>query len=279
MSADANWVETMPAVYDRCLGPALFAPFAAQLAGRAAQLSPRRVLELAAGTGIATAELVRMLPTADITATDLNPAMVSWAAQQVDGATWLQADAQNLASFADDAFDLVLCQFGVMFFPDKPAAFAEIARVLAPGATVLFAVWDVVEASDFPSAMVSSLAAVIPDDPPDFIVRVPHGYADTAQIDKDLRAGGLIPDHLDRVLLRGTAASARTVAEGFCLGTPLRFELETRGSLDRLTLALADEMTSRLGEGQVDGDLAAFVVSAHKPAGPRRKTQLCSLSV
>jgi hypothetical protein len=127
--------------------------------------------------------------------------------------------------------------------------------------------------------MVSSLAAVIPDDPPDFIVRVPHGYADTAQIDKDLRAGGLIPDHLDRVLLRGTAASARTVAEGFCLGTPLRFELETRGSLDRLTLALADEMTSRLGEGQVDGDLAAFVVSAHKPAGPRRKTQLCSLSV
>jgi ubiquinone/menaquinone biosynthesis C-methylase UbiE len=95
----------MPEIYDRCLGPALFAPFAAHLATMAAELSPQRVLELAAGTGIATTELVRALPAADITATDLNPAMVSWAADRISGATWLPADAQFL-DFPDGSFDL-----------------------------------------------------------------------------------------------------------------------------------------------------------------------------
>lgn len=146
----------MPDTYDRCLGPALFAPFAAHLAAMAAQLSPRHVLELAAGTGIATAELVRTLPAAHITATDLNPAMVSWAADRIGGATWMQADAQRL-DLPDASFDLVACQFGVMFFPDKQAAFAEAARVMAPMGTMLFTVWDVVEASHFPAALVASL--------------------------------------------------------------------------------------------------------------------------
>ena len=144
----------MPEIYDRCLGPALFAPFAKYLADLAASRSPARVLELAAGTGIATAELVRALPEAAITATDLNPAMVSWARERVVGPTWRPADAQQL-DLPDRSFDLVLCQFGVMFFPDKPSAFAETARVLAPGATMLFSVWDVLSGSDFASAVVA----------------------------------------------------------------------------------------------------------------------------
>jgi len=129
----------MPEVYDRCLGPALFAPLAARVAAEAQALAPRRVLELAAGTGILTAELVRALPAAEITATDLSPAMVGWAADRVAGPRWLQADAQQL-DLPDADFDLVVCQFGVMFFPDKMAAFAEAARVLAPGGTLLFTV-------------------------------------------------------------------------------------------------------------------------------------------
>ncbi|MCW2542091.1 MAG: ubiE 4 [Frankiales bacterium] len=266
MTTDADWIESMPAVYDRCLGPALFAPYASEVAERARLLAPRRVLELAAGTGIATAQLVRALPTAEITATDLNPAMISWGAERVSGARWAQADAEHLTSFAADVFDLVVCQFGVMFFPDKSAAFAEIARVLSPGGTVLLTTWDIVDESDFPAAMVASLAAVFPDDPPDFIVRIPHGYADISTIEADLNAAGLVPDRLDRVVLRGSAASARDLAEGFCLGTPLRFALEQRGPLGQLTQRLADEMTTRLGEGPINGSLAAFVISAH-PSG------------
>lgn len=264
MSTDARWAASMPEVYHRRLGPALFAPFAAHVAAAAAQRSPRRVLELAAGTGILTAELVRALPEAAVTATDLNPAMVAWAASRVPGPTWSQADAQRL-ELPDAAFDLVACQFGVMFFPDKPAAFAEAARVLRPGAPLLFTVWDAVEASDFPAAMADSVAAVLGDSSPDFIVRVPHGYHDPQQITSDLRTGGLAVDGIERVVLRGRS-TALALAEGFCLGTPLRFALSERGPLADLTRSLQDEMVARLGAGPVDGDLAAFIVTAHKPA-------------
>ncbi|HEY0167273.1 MAG TPA: class I SAM-dependent methyltransferase [Jatrophihabitans sp.] len=264
LATDSQWLATMPEVYDKCLAPALFAPFAAQLAASVATLAPGRVLELAAGTGALTAELVRVLPDAEITATDLNPAMVSWAAARIPGPTWSQADAQRL-DLPDGGFDLVVCQFGVMFFPDKPAAFAEAARVLAPGATLLFTVWDAVEASDFPAALVDSLAAVLPGDLPDFVVRVPHGYGDPVRITADLHTGGLVVDSIERVVLRGRS-TAQALAEGFCLGTPLRFALQERGELEGLTRSLREEMITRLGDGPVEGDLAAYLVSAHKPS-------------
>lgn len=252
-------------MYDRCLGPALFQPFAQDLGTRAAATSPTRVLEIAAGTGIATAELVRSLPKAQIIATDLNEAMVAWSADRVSGATWLTADAQSL-DFPDRAFDLVVCQFGVMFFPDKQAALAEVARVLTPGGRLLFTVWDSVELSDFTAAMVASLAAAFPDDPPTFIVRVPHGYADHHQIGADVHAAGLALEAVEPLVLRGAAPSARALTEGFCLGTPLRFDLLRRGLTDVLLDELTERMTVILGAGPVVGDLAALVVSARKQA-------------
>jgi SAM-dependent methyltransferase len=264
MTGDAVWVGSMPEVYDRCLGPALFAPYAQHLAEMAVWHAPRSVLEVAAGTGIVTAELVRALPAAQVTATDLNPAMVAWAAQRVPGATWLPADAQAL-DFPDGSFDLVVCQFGVMFFPDKPRAFAEAARVLRPGGAFVFTVWDTVETSDFPAALVAGLAEIAQDDTPDFVVRIPHGYHDPDRIRRDAVAGGLEVERIERLVLRGSAPSARTLAEGFCGGTPLRFELLERGELDELTDALGASMTLRLGDGPVEGDLAGYVVTARRP--------------
>jgi SAM-dependent methyltransferase len=264
VTGEASWLDSMPEVYDRCLGPALFTPPARHLAATAAGLAPSAVLELAAGTGILTAELVRALPTADVTATDLNPGMVSWGARTVPAATWLVADAQTL-EFADGSFDLVACQFGVMFFPDKPAAFAEVARVLRPGGNLLFDVWDTVDATTVTTALTGALADVLPDQTPDFVTRIPHGYHDPGRIRADVEAGGLVVDALERVVLRGTGASAGAVAEGFCRGTPLRFALEQRGDLDTLTAAVAERMTTRVGTGPVEGDLAAIVVSAHRP--------------
>jgi SAM-dependent methyltransferase len=264
MAGDAQWIESMPEMYDRCLGPTLFAPYAVHVAESVVELAPARVLELAAGTGIVTRELVRVLPAAQITATDLNPAMVAWGAAQVPGADWQVADALDL-SFPAEWFDLVVCQFGVMFFPDRPRAFAEMARVLAPDGWVRFAVWDVVEGSEVTAALVASLATLFPDDPPSFIVRVPHGYTDPDVINADVIAGGLVPLGIERVQLRGRSDSAATAAEGFCLGSPLRFELEQRGSLPELTAALSAEMTARLGYGPVEGNLAALIVTARRP--------------
>ena len=265
MTSDASWVDSMPAVYDRALGPALFSPFAAYLAEAVVGLAPHRVLELAAGTGVATAELVAALPGAEIVATDLNPAMVAFGAARVPGAVWRVADAVHLDDEPAGSYDLVVCQFGVMFFPDKRAAFAEAARVLRPGGTLLVAVWDVVEASPFPAALVAAIAAALPADPPSFVARVPHGYPHPEQIEADLRAGGLEPVSVERVVLRGTSPSAAALAEGFCRGTPLRFALLERGDLDELTAAVAAEMTARLGEGPVEGDLAAIVGTARRP--------------
>lgn len=264
VAGEASWVDTMPEVYDRCLGPALFAPYARRVATIAAEHAAQSILEIAAGTGILTTELVRELPTAQITATDLNPAMVSWAAHQVTGPTWLTADAQSL-QFPDDSFDLVLCQFGVMFFPDKSEAFAQAARALRPGGVLLFTVWDDVDASPFPAALVAALADIFPDDPPDFVVRIPHGYHDPDQIRSDITAGGLVVDSIESFVPRGTAASANILAEGFCYGTPLRFALQERGDIEQLTEEVAARMTLRLGTGSVDGDLAGLVVTAHKP--------------
>jgi len=261
VTGDATWLEDMPAAYDELLGPALFAPYAKEIAQRAAALAPRRVLELAAGTGIVTRALLAALPEAQVVASDLNAPMVAWASERIPTATWRTADAQALDE-EPASYDLVVCSFGVMFFPDKPTAYAEVVRVLAPGGTFLATIWDVLEGSDFESALVAALRVVLPEQTPDFNARVPHGYAVPLQIRADLDAGGLRTTTVERVVLRGRAASARALADGFALGSPLRFELEQRGSLDDLRMRLGDELESRLGTGAIEGDLAAFVVTA-----------------
>src|SRR3954471_23854929 len=122
-ATDTVFAGSIPDLYDRCLGPFLFEPYAADLAARARALKPRRILETAAGTGIVTAALAAALPAAEIVATDLNPDMLRVAAAKSDLArvTFIPADAQSLP-FPNASFDLVVCQFGAMFFPDRIAA-------------------------------------------------------------------------------------------------------------------------------------------------------------
>ena len=162
---DRLWVGSMPEAYDRWLAPSVFRPFAQELARRAARLAPRKVLELAAGTGVLTTELLAALPAAEVTATDLNTAMVEFGSRQAPGAEWRQADALDLP-FGDGRFDLVACEFGVMFFPDKPAAFAQVRRVLAPGGTLLFTTWGDVGMHGFAAALVAGIERAHPEDPP-----------------------------------------------------------------------------------------------------------------
>ncbi|MDT4892524.1 MAG: hypothetical protein QOE97_1559 [Pseudonocardiales bacterium] len=264
MTTDARWLGSMPEVYDRCLASALFTPFAEYLAHIAADLAPRRVLELAAGTGIVTRALVDALPDADITATDLNPAMVEWGRARVPEVIWQSCDAQRL-ELPESSFDLLVCQFGVMFFPDRPASFAEAARVMAADGRYLLTAWDRAENSHFPAALIDAFETVV-GERSRFLTEVPHGYFDPDRIRADLVAGGLAIDSLDRVVLRGGASSARVVAEGYCFGSPVRFELEKHGDLAELAAAVGDEMTRRLGDGPVTSDLPAFVVLARHAA-------------
>ena len=253
----------MPDAYDRFLGPVVFRPFAVDLVRRVAPLQPRRTLELAAGTGQLTRELARTLNESRLIATDLNDAMVSYGANRVPTARWERADAQRLP-FPDESFDLIVCQFGVMFFPDKRAAFAEARRVLIPGGRIVFNTWDTVETHDFARALVASLDEAFPADPPKFVVAVPHGYCRPDVVEADLTAAGFICQATESVTLEGVG-SAADVASGFCTGTPLRAEIEARADLAEITAIIATQMAARLGEGEVRGRMAAYVFQARSP--------------
>jgi len=180
---------------------------------------------------------------------------------RVPGPTWRVADAQAL-DLDDDVFDLVVCQFGVMFFPNRIGAYREVRRVLEPHGSFLFNVWDTLDTSELPAAVYAALAEVLPDNPPDFGARIPHGYADPTRIRADVQAGGLTVEELDRIELSGKSPSAAQLAEGFCLGTPLRFQLQERGDLADIVPKVAEVTTRMVGEGPVEGSMAAYVVRA-----------------
>src|SRR2546427_502767 len=181
---DKLFAGSIPELYDTYLVPLIFEPYAADLARRVAAVRPRRVLEIAAGTGVATRAMSLALP-ADVSlvATDLNQPMLDRAAAvgTARPGSWRQADALQFA-VVDASFDVVVCQFGVMFFPDKPKAFAEARRVLGTGGTLLFNVWDRIEENEFADRVTIALGGLFPGDPPRFMARTPHGYHDLSTI-------------------------------------------------------------------------------------------------
>jgi SAM-dependent methyltransferase len=263
-SSDHAFSDSLPVLYDTHMVPLLFEPYAADLAARLRTRALTDVLEVAAGSGVVVRALASALPASvRLVATDLNPPMLERAASV--GTTrpveWRQADAMALP-FADRSFDAVVCQFGVMFFPDKPHAFAEARRVLRPGGLFLFNVWDRIEENEFADVITEALGAMFPEDPPRFLARTPHGYHDRAVIQADLSAGGFESPRFTTVAARSVAASPRVPAVAYCHGTPLRHEIEARGPgrLDEATDAASEAIGRRFGNGPVDGKIQAHVV-------------------
>ena len=262
---DKTFAGLIPALYDRHLGPMIFEPYALDIAERVARLAPKRILEIAAGTGIVTRALARALPTVPIVATDLNQPMLDHASAHTSAGaiTWRQADGQALP-FEDASFDVVVCQFGVMFFPDKAAAFGEARRVLAPGGRFLFSVWDHIDENEATDLVSRAVASLFPKDPPGFLARTPHGYHDLATIGDALKRSGFSAVKGETVPKRGRASSARDPAIGFCQGSPLRNEIEARDKsrLDEATDIAAEAVAKRFGRGPIDGKIQAHVIVA-----------------
>lgn len=263
---DKIFTGSIPKLYEEYLVPLIFAPYAADLANRLASRSLSRVLEVAAGTGVVTRKLASLLPAGvAVVATDLNQPMLDMASTVGTGrpVEWRQADAAQLP-FEDGAFDAVVCQFGVMFFPDKSKAFSESRRVLKAGGVFLFNVWDRIEENDFARTVTAALESLFPDDPPRFLARTPHGYHDFATIERDLESGGFNSSpRIDTVAARSRAASPRVPAIAYCQGTPLRSEIEARDTsrLAEATDIAAEAIARRFGPGPVDGKIQAHVVT------------------
>jgi len=263
--ADSVFAGSVPKLYDSLLVPMIFQFYAEDLRERVAATRARKLLELAAGTGAVTRAPATLDDEAvSIVATDLNQAMLEQAMAKGTArpVTWRQADAMALP-FADGEFDAVVCQFGAMFFPDRPRAFSEVRRVLRPGGVFLFNVWDEISENEFADTVTTALASVFPDDPPRFMARTPHGYHDHQQIARDLAAGGFAgPPRLTTLAARSRAASARDVAIAYCQGTPMRREIEVRDAarLDAATEAAAAAIERRFGAGPVEGKIQATIV-------------------
>ncbi|MEJ6020938.1 class I SAM-dependent methyltransferase [Ramlibacter sp. PS4R-6] len=261
---DRVFAGSIPQLYERFMVPMIFEPYAADMARDAAALRPAKVLELAAGTGVVTRRLARELPDdVAIVATDLNPAMLEEAAHAGTArpVQWRPADAMQLP-FEDATFDVVACQFGVMFFPDKARAFAEARRVLRPGGTLLFNVWDRIEANEFITVVCGALDELFPENPPRFMHRGPHGYHDKDTIRADLARGGFPSAQVETVAHRSRAARARDAVTGYCHGSPLRSDIEAHGpdALARATEAAVAALEQRFGRGPIEGAIQAHVV-------------------
>jgi SAM-dependent methyltransferase len=268
--SDLVFTGSIPELYERYLVPLIFQPYADDLAERIVRLDPATVLEVAAGTGVVTRAMTARLPmTVEITATDLNQPMLDYAESLGTGhpVTWQQADAMKLP-FDDESFDAVVCQFGAMFFPERVGAYAEFCRVLRPGGTLLFNVWDDIEHNEFADVVTAAVGTMFPDDPPRFLARTPHGYHDSDRIGSELIAAGFqSAPTVDRVEARSRAESCNSPAIGYCQGSPLRNEIAARdaGRLEEATAVAAAAIAARFGTTDIDGLISAFVIAAVKP--------------
>lgn len=254
-------------LYERAMVPVFFEPYAREVARRLRATPGMRVLEIACGTGAVTRELAAALPEGvAIVATDLEQRMLDRAetvamARPVE---WRVADALALP-FEPESFDVVVCQFGAMFFPDRVKGFAEMRRVLRAGGRAYVSTWDSVARNDFARALGEATTELCPDDPPRFLESTPHGYHDPAQLASDLAGGGFRSVRVELVGLRSVARSAEDAALALCAGTPVRGELGARGvGIDRAIAEVARHI-ERFRKGHVvDGEMSALLAEAER---------------
>lgn len=264
---DKVFTGSIPQFYDRLMVPLIFEAYAADLSKLVSASSPGSVLETAAGSGVVARALAPRLGVhARYVVTDLNQPMLDYAAirQGADARiAWQQADALDLP-FEDASFDIVCCQFGAMFFPDRVAGYTEARRVLTPGGRFVFSVWDRIEENAFADDVTKAVAAVFPHDPPQFLARTPHGYHDIALIRAELGRAGFTDIEIATHAKLSYAPSAGDAAAAYCQGTPLRNEIEARNAslLQFATDRAAEEISRRQGDGPVTGKIQAHVIVA-----------------
>jgi len=261
----SRFIGTIPQYYDRSLGPRIFNAFARDLAARVARLKPHAVLELAAGTGIVSRELRDQLASCcELLVTDLNAPMLEVAAAKFDAADSVRfetADASKLP-FAPASFDAVVCQFGVMFFPEKSASYQQALRVLKPGGHYVFSVWGPWGENPFARIAHDTLAGFFPDDPPGFY-RVPFGYCDVDEIHTALAQAGFVGLDAQWLAIDSAIPDPFDFASGLIYGNPVLEEILAReGDPDAICAALAIALERELGSTM---PLQALVIQARAP--------------
>lgn len=227
-----QFTGSIPQYYDRAMGPVFFQPYAALMAERVASLSPKRVLETAAGSGIVTRALRDALPReTEIMATDLSAPMLDVAKTKFrtdENVAFLPADAQTLP-FDDAAFDAMVCQFGVMFYPDKAKAQSEARRVVAKGGRYLFSVWNPSPGTPWHDVASAAVARAFTVDPPTFY-QVPFSYAAIDPAVAALKSAGFSRIRCDVLPVVSPIADIAVFSRGLVFGTPFAEQARARGA-------------------------------------------------
>jgi SAM-dependent methyltransferase len=259
---------SIPGNYQRYLVPLLFDGYASDLAGQVDVPSTGAVLELACGTGAATKHLRASLPnTVRLVATDLNPGMLETAQgalAEIEGIEYQVADGNDLP-FEDSTFDAVVCQFGVMFFPDKALGFSEAARVLKPGGRLHFSVWDSLEHNDVCNLIHETASRLCPENPITFMA-MPFGYNDVSEIKTTLEAAGFRGMDICVQPRESCANSSKDIVMGAVAGSPLAAELEERSLTEQGQTSIETALKSSYGDGAIAAPMQAIIFAASKPA-------------
>ncbi len=267
MSEATAFAGSVPKTYHAHLVPLIFEDYARDLVARLGPCGGQRILELACGTGVVTREIARAMPSdATLIATDINEAMIEVARPYVGAdarVKFQKVDACELP-FADASFDAIVCQYGVMFFPDRVKAMREARRVLVPGGRYLFNVWDSLEHNPIPRAVHETVAAIFPENPPMFLAKMPYGWSDRGEIERVVRAGGFANCTIETVGFPCVAPTAEDAARGFIEGTPLLAGLAERGVKDPVEQrrAATKVLAEKFGERPCRSTKRAVVVVA-----------------
>lgn len=256
---------TIPGNYDQFMGPLFFEPYANDLAARIKEQPARKVLEIACGTGRVTKHLRKALP-ADTTlvATDLNAGMLAVAKYNLanENIEFKEADAQSLP-FDDNSFDLVVCQFGFMFMPDKPKAFREVYRVLTTGGQLIFNTWDKLENNE---ASLIVRDVVTENLGSAEFYNVPFSINTKKQIEKLLNDAGFNDINVSLVTKQGTGVTALEAAKGLLLGTPAFKQIAEarKTSPEQLVSISQQRLEAVYGTGIITTELNAWVGEGKK---------------
>jgi SAM-dependent methyltransferase len=257
---------SMLACRDHYLAPSLLVPFADDMAHRLSRISLGPLLEIFAGTGVLTQAIASAI-SAGLTMIATDPAAdaVAYASTRPGMArvTWQQAGPAALP-FPDTSFGIVTCQFGLVTMVDPVGAFLEARRVMKPAARLVFSVPASLRRNPVADCLQDAMEALFPADPPRFLERILHGYANHEVIDDDLTQAGFTDAIYTPVELPYVAASAWDAAAGYCLGTGLRAEIEARapGEAGRVTRDAAAVLQRRFGAGLIETTMCAHIISA-----------------
>ncbi|RPI19751.1 MAG: methyltransferase domain-containing protein [Ignavibacteriae bacterium] len=261
-----SFTGSVPENYDKYLGPFLFDYFAGILTERLSQIKPSKILDIACGTGIVTKKIEEALPKSHIIGLDLNPDMIEFGKKKLKNSSieWKVSNAINLP-FDNDTFDAVVCQFGVMFFPDKAAAFIEARRVLKPNGTFIFNTWDSLEINELFLTSDRVIGRIFTDNPPDFY-KVPFSFYDTKEIEKLLNEAGFRDIKLEYVKTKAENESVKALAIGLVEGNPIYGQITERDAskVPVVKSEIEKEVSSKFGDNPVKADLSAIMCTCRK---------------